>query len=151
VCEEEDEPAAAIEEFLTALQSEREIQGLKTPAQAGMIPSSYISQMAEILPQEGIDGIFANATLHHVPSRELPHVLQRLARALRPNGLLFVCSPRGDDEEGWLDERYICLLSLATWSRLARAAGFRKISHCYRPPGLPRKDQDWLASLWRRI
>ena len=30
------------------------------------------------------------------------------------------------------------------------AAGFAEITHYYRPPGLPRAEQPWLASLWRR-
>jgi tetratricopeptide (TPR) repeat protein len=53
--EEEDEQAAAVEEFLTALQSEKEIPGLKTAGQTGIYPSTYLSQMAEIMPKESID------------------------------------------------------------------------------------------------
>jgi hypothetical protein len=30
------------------------------------------------------------------------------------------------------------------------AAGFNEISHYYRPPGVPRAEQPWLASLWRK-
>jgi len=29
------------------------------------------------------------------------------------------------------------------------AAGFSEIEHYYRPPGLPREQQPWLASVWR--
>jgi SAM-dependent methyltransferase len=103
------------------------------------------------LPNEAFDGVYAYASLYHMPSQALPAALARLARTLRPGGVLFVCNPCGDDEEGWLDERYICLLSFATWSRLVRAAGFKRITHFYRPPGLPRREQEWLASLWRRL
>ena len=31
-----------------------------------------------------------------------------------------------------------------------RAAGFAEIDHYYRPPGLPREEQPWLASVWRK-
>jgi hypothetical protein len=29
-------------------------------------------------------------------------------------------------------------------------AGFIELDHYYRPAGLPRKEQPWLASAWRR-
>ena len=31
-----------------------------------------------------------------------------------------------------------------------QAAGFDELEHYYRPPGLPREQQPWLASVWRR-
>jgi trans-aconitate methyltransferase len=36
------------------------------------------------LPRQAFDGIFANASLFHVPSRQLPRVLDELQDALRP-------------------------------------------------------------------
>jgi hypothetical protein len=30
------------------------------------------------------------------------------------------------------------------------AAGFNELTHYYRPAGLPREQQPWLASVWRR-
>ena len=36
------------------------------------------------------------------------------------------------------------------WHAFLTAAGFEAIRHYYRPPGLPREEQPWLASLWRR-
>jgi hypothetical protein len=29
-------------------------------------------------------------------------------------------------------------------------AGFTELDHYYRPPGLPREQQPWLASIWRK-
>ena len=31
------------------------------------------------------------------------------------------------------------------------AAGFTHVDHYYRPPGLPREQQPWLASVWRNV
>jgi hypothetical protein len=31
-----------------------------------------------------------------------------------------------------------------------RTAGFAELEHFYRPEGLPREQQPWLASVWRR-
>ena len=102
------------------------------------------------LPPNHFDGIFANAALFHVPSQELPRVLQELAATLKPAGVLFSSNPRGENEEGWASERYGVYYNLERWRELVSAAGFAEIMHYYRPPGLPRARQPWLASLWRK-
>ncbi len=103
------------------------------------------------LPPNSFDGIFANAALFHVPSQELPRVLKELWAALKPGGVLFSSNPRGNNQEGWSGERYGVYYNLETWRRLLSAAGFNEIAHYYRPPGLPREQQPWLASLWRKF
>ena len=49
--------------------------------------------LALALPESRFDGVFANASLFHVPSRELPRVLRELRAALRPRGVLFSSNP----------------------------------------------------------
>jgi SAM-dependent methyltransferase len=102
------------------------------------------------LPAGRFDGIFANAVLFHVPVAELPRVLEQLHAALKPGGVLFVSNPHGDNDEGWRRGRYGAFLDLATWSALVERAGFELVDHYYRPPGLPRAEQPWLATVWRR-
>lgn len=102
------------------------------------------------LPPEHFDGTFANAALFHVPSQELPRVLRELWATLKPNGVLFSSNPRGENEEGWNGQRYGVYYNLERWRELVTAAGFIEISHYYRPTGLPRDQQPWLASLWKR-
>ena len=41
------------------------------------------------LPGERFDAVFANASLFHVPARELPRVLRELRATLKPRGVLF--------------------------------------------------------------
>lgn len=103
------------------------------------------------LPSQLFDGIFANAVLFHVPSRELPRVLGQLYAALKPGGVLFCSNPRGDNQEGWSAGRYGVWYDWPTWSARVAAAGFGELEHYYRPAGLPREQQPWLASVWRRL
>jgi SAM-dependent methyltransferase len=103
------------------------------------------------LPPARFDGVFANAALFHVPSLELPRVLGELHATLKPGGVLFSSNPRGDNEEGWNRGRYGAYHDLETWRRYLTAAGYAELSHYYRPPGLPREQQPWLASVWRRL
>jgi SAM-dependent methyltransferase len=103
------------------------------------------------LPAARFDGIFANASLFHVPRQELPRVLRELRAALIPRGVLFSSNPRGDNQEGWSGgDRYGAYHDLAAWQAFLQAAGFDELLHYYRPPGLPREQQPWLASVWRR-
>ena len=102
------------------------------------------------LPSDYFDGIFANASLFHVPSQELPRVLRELWLALKIHGVLFSSNPRGENQEGWSGQRYGAYYDLERWREFMTAAGFTEIAHYYRPPGLPRAEQPWIASLWRK-
>jgi SAM-dependent methyltransferase len=102
------------------------------------------------LPERHFDGVFANAALFHVPSQELPRVLRQLHATLKPRGVLFASNPHGHNEEGWNRGRYGVYHDLENWRRYLSAAGFVELTHYYRPAGLARAQQPWLASAWRR-
>lgn len=102
------------------------------------------------LPRERFHGVFANASLFHVPKSELQRVLRDLFGTLRPRGVLFASNPRGDDEEGWNGPRFGSFHTYETWREHVLAVGFEEIEHYYRPAGKPRAEQPWLASVWRK-
>jgi SAM-dependent methyltransferase len=102
------------------------------------------------LPAGCFDGIFANASLFHVPRQELPRVLLELHAALKPNGVLFTSNPRGDNEEGWHGGRYGTYHDLESWRGFLTGADFTELEFYYRPPGQPLERQPWLASVWRK-
>ena len=102
------------------------------------------------LPAARFDGIFANATLFHVPTQELPRVLRALHATLKPGGTFFASNPHGHDEEGWHAGRYGAYHSPETWRGLVTAAGFIELTHYFRPTGLPRRQQPWFATVWRK-
>jgi SAM-dependent methyltransferase len=96
------------------------------------------------------DGIFANASLFHVPGQVLPRVLRELHAALKPDGVLFSSNPRGNNEEGWNRGRYGAYHDLEAWRAFLTTASFVELEHYYRPQGLPLEQQPWLASAWRK-
>lgn len=101
------------------------------------------------LPGSAFDGIFANASLFHVPSQELPGVLNKLHAALRPEGVLFLSNPRGDGE-GWSGLRYGHYMQIDTSKSFLTQAGFEILDFYYRPEGKPLHEQPWLAILAQR-
>jgi SAM-dependent methyltransferase len=108
------------------------------------------SFLALDLPPAHFDGVFANASLFHVPTQELPRVLGQLWECLVPGGVLLSSNPRGDNREGYSGARYGAYHDEQRWQRACEAAGFELISHYYRPAGLPRDKQPWLVTVWRK-
>ena len=102
------------------------------------------------LPPAMFDGVFANAVLFHVPSAALPKVLGDLHATLKPGGVLFSSNPRGNNDEGWNGPRYGSYYDYDTWEQYMLAAKFSPLHHYYRPPNMPRDQQPWLASVWRK-
>jgi len=102
------------------------------------------------LPDNTFDGIFANASLFHIPNHILPKVLSNLWACLKPNGILFSSNPRGNNEESWYGERFGSYHNLEGWRSFMTNAKFTEISNYYRPSGLPIEQQPWLASVWQK-
>mmetsp|Transcript_54724 Transcript_54724/g.169465 ORF Transcript_54724/g.169465 Transcript_54724/m.169465 type:complete len:226 (-) Transcript_54724:73-750(-) len=110
------------------------------------------------LPAERFDGVFSNAVLFHVPSEALDGVLDQIWATLRPNGVFFASNAHGfgRDSEGWTSGRtagtrsWVCWLSEESWVARCERAGFELLDKFYRPPGRPREQQPFLATVWRR-
>ena len=111
------------------------------------------------LPEGRFDGIFCNACLFHVPSAALPETLRRLTASLRPGGVLFVSNAHGfgEDKEGWSGGRtpttnsWVCWLSEESWVERCEDAGLVLLDKFYRPPGKPRSQQPFLATVWKKV
>jgi SAM-dependent methyltransferase len=103
------------------------------------------------LPKNYFDGIFANASLFHIPQQLLPNVLNDLWSTLKPNGIFFSSNPRGNNEEIWQGSRFGSYHDLKAWQAFMTNSNFIEIEHYYRPSGLPIEQQPWLASVWKKI
>jgi len=103
------------------------------------------------LPVARFDGVFANASLFHVPVAALPRVLRQLHASLKPGGVLFSSNPRGHNEAGWNGDRYGVYHDLGAWRAFMNAANFEELLAYYRPDGLPHDQQPWLATVWRAV
>jgi SAM-dependent methyltransferase len=116
--------------------------------QAANCPVWQQSFLALDLPANYFDGIFANASLIHVPSQEMLRVLQDLQHSLVAQGALVMSMVRGD-YEGLADRptgaRYVSGWEYATLVPLLISAGFQIVQHYYRPPGMPIEQQSWLV------
>lgn len=96
------------------------------------------------------NGVFANASLFHVPKDIINQVLDTIFTAITPGGALFSSNPRGIDEESYTNGRYGAYYSEKAWLNLVKSAGFVLLDQYYRPNGLPREQQHWFATVWRK-
>jgi SAM-dependent methyltransferase len=105
------------------------------------------------LPPATFDGIFANASLIHVPQVEMVRVLQDLWRSLVTQGAIVLSMCRGDGE-GYVPRptgyRYTAGWEYDTLAPCLEQAGFTILHHYYRPPGLPLEQQNWLVIVARK-
>ena len=94
-------------------------------------------------------GIFANASLFHVPSSPSTAFCASLARPCGQGACSSAPTRAAMHREGWSGDRYGCYWELETWREKVCAAGFEEVRHYYRPSGKPRAEQPWLATVWR--
>ncbi len=113
-------------------------------------PVSQQDLLALELPPAQFDCIFASASLFHIPPDSLPRLLTTIAQALRPGGVLFTLNPRGQNQQGWVGDRFCAYLRLPIWRRYMRAAGLAYLAHEYRPLGVARRRQQWISAVWQK-
>lgn len=73
------------------------------------------------------DGIWACASLLHVPAMGLPNVMSRLARALKPSGTLYASFKHGKGEREHNDRRFTDLDEPGLAALLAQVPGLTPI------------------------
>lgn len=101
------------------------------------------------LPSLFFDGIFANASLFHVPKTDLTSLLQVLHASLKENGIFFSSNPRGNREE-FASTRYCNFMELEEYQQIVELAGFELLDHYYRPQGQAKENCPWLACVFKK-
>jgi SAM-dependent methyltransferase len=96
------------------------------------------------------EGIWACASLVHVPRRDVSDVLRRLARALKPLGILYVSLKEGKGEIITPDGRLFCNYSLTEFAELLTADGLFKVAKVWKSKAVDSSGQDWLNFLARK-
>lgn len=91
------------------------------------------------------DGVFACASLLHVPSKELPEVIGKVSKALKNNGVFYLSFKYGDFE-GYRNDRYFTDYKEDTFAQLiAPFHEFAVVDHWISTDARPgRSDEKWL-------
>lgn len=106
---------------------------------------------ADLDDEGAFDGIWASASLLHVPSEELPGILARAERALKPGGVLYISFKYGDFE-GERNGRWFNDLDEVTLRGVVAGVDGIEVEHVWTSadvrPG--RSDEMWLNAILRR-
>jgi SAM-dependent methyltransferase len=99
------------------------------------------------------DGIWACASLLHVPHAEKVDVLHRFARALKPNGILYVSLKEGTHEHVGEDGRFFSYLTLDGFVTFLTKDKLFEILRAWKSEDLDSSGgmSPWLNFLARRI
>jgi SAM-dependent methyltransferase len=85
---------------------------------------------------EEFDGVWASASVLHVPHAEIPGVLSRFARALNPQGILYVSLKEGQSERIAEDGRFFSYFALDEFSDSLTSSGLFKLVKAWKRIGL---------------
>lgn len=106
---------------------------------------------SELEDVEAYDGVWACSSILHVPKRDLPDVLARIARALKPSGVLYTSFKLGEFE-GLRNGRYFSDFTLPAFEGLLESVPDLGIEKSWESadvrPG--RSDERWLNLLLRK-
>jgi len=108
-------------------------------------------QMAfqEVSFVEKFDGIWACASLLHVPRMEIEQVLRRLYRALKVSGIIFITLKEGTGEGNSPEGRFFANYSLEEIKEYLSSVGFWQIVFAKHTPDS--KGKLWINILARRL
>jgi SAM-dependent methyltransferase len=105
----------------------------------------------DIAWQEQFDGIWACASLLHVPSTELADVMQRLCNALKPDGILYASFKYGSGEREHHGRRFTDLDEAGLGALLLQVPNLEPVETWITGDLRPgREAERWLNTLLRR-
>lgn len=138
------------------LEAGQEVVAFDASPAIALLASEYIGSPIEILTfqemeyESRFDGIWACASLLHVPTGELPEVFGRLHRALVAGGVLYASFKYGAGEHLRNGRRFTDMNETDLSQLVARIGGFTEISTWVTgDQRAGREDERWLNTLLR--
>jgi SAM-dependent methyltransferase len=108
-------------------------------------------RLQDVAWREAFDGVWACASLLHVPAAELVDVLRRLCCALRPGGVLYASFKYGSGEREHHGRRFTDLDELGLAELLRQVPGLAEVETWTTGDLRPgREAERWLNTLLRR-
>jgi len=132
------------------------VEAVDASPELARLASRLIGQTCQIASFQQIDfrsefdGIWACASLIHVPGSEIRGVLRRLARALKPSGVLYVSLKEGHGEKVLTDGRFFNYYTSTEFKQLLTADGLFEILNIWKTKALDSSGQTWLNFLARK-
>ncbi|WP_100638947.1 class I SAM-dependent methyltransferase [Marinobacter salexigens] len=132
---------------VTAFDASEKLAGLASKAINHPVSVRSFDEVNEF---QVYDGVWACASLLHLPRQQIPHALTRLWQALKPGGLLYLSFKQGEEER----ERNGRHFTDATEIELERWAnalpGLEKITTWQTADRRPGRDEYWVNGVFHK-
>lgn len=111
----------------------------------------HCMRFQDVAWRDHFDGIWACASLLHVPAAELPDVMQRLCRAVKPGGILYASFKYGSGERDHHGRRFTDLDEPGLAALMRQVPGLEPVETWTTGDLRPgREAERWLNALLRR-
>lgn len=111
----------------------------------------HCMRFQDVAWRDDFDGIWACASLLHVPAAELPDVMQRLCRAVKPGGILYASFKYGSGERDHHGRRFTDLDEPGLAALMRQVPGLEPVETWTTGDLRPgREAERWLNALLRR-
>lgn len=110
---------------------------------------SQVKSFQQVDDVEAFNGIWACASLLHVPRVELVSVLRRLRRALRPDGVMYITLKYGTGEAIASDGRFFCYHTPEEFAEQLEEAHLELVRH-WNSDDKPAATPTWVTYIVRR-
>ena len=114
----------------------------------GISPCQLLMQ--EITFQNEFDGVWACASLLHIPRSEIEDVLNRFARALNSNGICYMSFKEGEGDHAQGDRQFTDYTASSLEACLARHPGFQAIDIWLTDDARPSRNERWVNALVKK-
>ena len=106
----------------------------------------------ELDDEDVYDGIWACASILHVPGNELGDIFCRMERALKKDGVIYASFKYGDNE-GWINGRYFTCFTEKKFSEFMRAFPFLEIVSVWKSSDVRKNGngQLWLNLIIKKV
>ena len=125
------------------------VEGFCEHAKTLGLTNVYCMKVQEMNFDNKFDGIWACASLLHIPSYELVDVLNRCYNALTPNGVMY-CSFKVGDFEGERQGRYFLDLIEERFRQYVSKTKFEILEVCTTNDVRPDREEKWLNVVMKK-
>lgn len=96
--------------------------------------------------EEEFDGVYAMASLLHIPKNEIVDVLEKIKKSMKQEGVFLLTVKQGDSESFDEMRRYFSYYSIDELKELLEEVGFSQVSFNINGDLLNRSDTSWITA-----
>lgn len=133
---------------VTAFDASDKLAGLASKAISHPVSVRTFDQVSEY---QAYDGIWACASLLHLPSQQIPQALAKLWQALKPGGVLYVSFKRGEGQREHNGRHFTDATEAQLESWAGALSGLEKITTWQTADRRPGRDEYWVNGVFHKF